>query len=97
MAIYVGILLWKMTGYFWPTKDASRGRRLKKLEKIQGRLIQAAKDSDIDQVRELLKEVELGSPKSQGGKNRAMQLFAGGIIFFALTVVLLAFTLTSDG
>lgn len=97
VAIYVGILLWKMTGYFWPTKDASRGRRLKKLEKIQGRLIQAAKDSDIDQVRELLKEVELGSPKSQGDKNRAMQLFAGGIIFFALTVVLLAFTLTSDG
>lgn len=99
VAIYVGILLWKMTGYFWPSKDASRGIRLKKLEKIRGRLIQAAKDSDLEQVRELLEEVELGSPKSQSGKNknRAMQLFAGGTIFFALTIVLLAFTLTSDG
>ncbi|KAE9462709.1 hypothetical protein C3L33_05393, partial [Rhododendron williamsianum] len=61
VAIYVGILLWKMTGFIWPTKNVLRDRRLGKLEKIQSRLIQAAKDSDMDEVRVLLKEVELGS------------------------------------
>jgi len=98
VAIYVGILLWKMTGYIWPVKDASRGRRLTKLEKIQGRLIQAAKDSDMDKVRELLEEVEIGSQESQNkGPNRAMWVFACATFFSALTIVLLAFTWTSDG
>ncbi|KAA8537909.1 hypothetical protein F0562_027511 [Nyssa sinensis] len=97
VAIYVGILLWKMTGFIWPTKDASKDRRLNKLEKIQGRLLQAAKDFDIDEVRELLKEVELGNQESQGSKSKAMWLFAGATIFSSLTIVILAFTLTSDG
>ncbi|KAJ6735969.1 hypothetical protein OIU85_018199 [Salix viminalis] len=61
VAIYVGILLWKMTGFIWPVKNSMRSRRLAKLDRIQGRLIQAAKDSDMDEVRELLKEVELGT------------------------------------
>jgi hypothetical protein len=98
VAIYVGILLWKMTGFIWPKKDASRGKRLTKLEKIQGRLIQAAKDSDMDKVRELLNEVEIGSQESQNkGPSRAMWVFACATILSALTIVLLAFTWTSDG
>lgn len=99
VAIYVGILLWKMTGFIWPAKDASRGRRLNKLEKIQSRLIQAAKDSDMDEVRELLKEVELGNQENLNNKSlsRATLVFACGIIFSALTAVILAFTWTSDG
>ena len=98
VAIYVGILLWKMTGFLWPTKGALRERKLAMLEKIQGRLIHAAKDSDMDGVRDLLKEVELGSQEGQSrGPSRTMWLFACGTIFFTITVVLLAFTLTSDG
>lgn len=98
VAIYVGFLLWKMTGLIWPPKDASRRRRLTKLEKIQGRLIQAAKDSDMEQVRELLKEVEMGSQESRNkGLSRAMLAFASAIIFTALTLVFLAFIFTSDG
>ncbi|KAJ0024315.1 hypothetical protein Pint_07917 [Pistacia integerrima] len=98
VAIYVGILLWKMTGFIWPTKDAAKGKRLDKLEKIQGRLFQAAKDSDMDKINELLKEVELGSPESQlKGPSKGMWLFACATIFSALTIVLLAFTWTSDG
>ncbi|KAF5735345.1 hypothetical protein HS088_TW15G00847 [Tripterygium wilfordii] len=98
VAIYVGILLWKMTGFIWPTKDASRGRRLEKLEKIQSRLIQAAKDSDMEEVRELLKEVELCKEDSQNRvPSRLMWLFPCATIFAAFTVVLLAFTWTSDG
>lgn len=98
VAIYVGILLWKMTGFLWPTKDVSRSRRLAKLEKVQGRLVQAAKDSDMEQVRELLKEVELGSPEA--GNNawgKAMWAFACVTILAALAIVILAFTWTSDG
>lgn len=98
VAIYVGILLWKMTGFIWPGKDAMRGRRLAKLEKIQGRLIQAAKDSDMDEVRELLKEVELGNQESQNKRQtRAMWLFSCATVCSALTIVLLAFKWTSDG
>lgn len=99
VAIYVGILLWKMTGFVWSTKDATRVRRLDKLEKIQSRLIQAAKDSDINEVRELLKEVEVGNRESPNinDNSKAMWLFSGVTILFALVIVLLAFTLTSDG
>ncbi|KAF3445497.1 hypothetical protein FNV43_RR10673 [Rhamnella rubrinervis] len=98
VAIYVGILLWKMTGFLWPAKNASRDRKLAVLEKIQGSLIQAAKDSDIDEVRELLKELEMDRLHSQNkGSNWATRLFACATIFFSLTIVLLAFTLTSDG
>ncbi|XP_059630334.1 protein PHLOEM UNLOADING MODULATOR [Cornus florida] len=97
VAIYVGILLWMVTGFIWPAKDASRASRLNKLEKIQGRLLQAAKDFDIEEVRELLKEIELGNQERPSGKNKAMLLFSGATIFFALTIVLLTFILTSDG
>ncbi|GAV86461.1 PAP2_C domain-containing protein [Cephalotus follicularis] len=98
VALYVGILLWKMTGFIWPPEDASKDRRLTKLEKIQGRLIQAAKDSDMDEVRELLEKVELGCQERQNkGPSQAMWLFASVTIFSTLIIVLLAFTWTSDG
>lgn len=97
LAIYMGILLWKMVGLFWPTKDASRTRRLNKLEKIQGKLMQAAKDSDIDKVKELLKEIETSGQVSHNSKSRAMWLFSGATIFVTLSMVIIAFVLTSDG
>ncbi|KAL0432294.1 UNVERIFIED_CONTAM: hypothetical protein Slati_2563700 [Sesamum latifolium] len=97
IAICMGIFLWKMTGLFWPIKDASRDSRLDKLDKIQSRLLQAAKDSNIDAVRQLLNEVELSSQVSQKPGSRLMWLFSGATIFFTLVIVLLAFTLTSDG
>lgn len=94
----MGIFLWKMIGLFWPTKNASKSRRLEKLEKIQGRLIQAAKDSDMNKLKQLLKEVESSSEVKQNSKSSSiMWLFAGATIFFTLTMVLLAFVLTSDG
>lgn len=97
VAIYMGILLWKMVGLFWPIKDSARHRRLNKLEKIQSRLVQAAKDSDMEGVKELLKDVELSSQATQESSSRALWLFSGATMVFALVVVLLAFTLTSDG
>lgn len=98
VAIYVGILLWKMTGFIWSQKDASRDRNLSKLEKIQSRLVQAAKDSDIEEVRELLKEIELSSEESKKQTSiKYSKLFSSATIVFALTIVILAFTLTSDG
>ncbi|XP_015071455.1 uncharacterized protein LOC107015639 [Solanum pennellii] len=97
VAIYVGIMLWKMTGLFWPMKDRSKATRLRRLEKIQGRLMRAAKDDDIEQIRELLKEVEVSSHVRENSSSKAMWLFSGGTIIFTLCMVLLAFTLTSDG
>lgn len=97
VAIYMGIFLWKMTALFWPIKDTSRYKRLNKLEEIQNGLLKAAKDSDIEKVRELLKEVESSSQVSEKPRSKAMWFFAGGTICFTLIVVLLAFTLLSDG
>lgn len=101
VAIYVGILLWKMTGFIWSAKDVLRHRRLAKLEKIQSKLVQAAKDADLDEVRELLKEIEITSPESNNegkrGQSGVLWFFACATVFAALVIVLLAFTWTSDG
>lgn len=81
----------------WSTKNAATAARLAKLDSIQNRLIKAAKDSDIDKVRELLKEVEL---VGQGRKKNSMWAICGFAfitVFFTLTIGLLAFTWTSDG
>ncbi|KAM7252957.1 hypothetical protein ACFE04_025575 [Oxalis oulophora] len=98
VAIYVGILLWKMTGFIWSGNNARKDKRVTKLDKILGRLRHAAKDADMEEVRSLLEEVEIVNQEQPNkGPSRAMFLFGGGIVFSALTIVLLAFTLTSDG
>ena len=97
VAIYVGILLWRMTGFIWSARDTSRARRLAKLDEVQSRLLHAAKDSDIDEIRGLLKEVELAGQEKQGFSQRAILAFAAGTIIFTLSCVLIAFTMTSDG
>ncbi|GAB2229755.1 hypothetical protein Droror1_Dr00014009 [Drosera rotundifolia] len=97
-AIYVGVLLWKMTGLIWSARDLGRDKRLSKLEKVQSKLTQAAKDSDIEKVRELLKEVAPdNSEVPYGQKSKFNWLFPCTIIFSTLTMVLVAFILTSDG
>lgn len=97
VGIYMGIFLWKMTGLFWPVKNTSRDKRLENLEKIQNQLTQAAKDSDMDKVRELLEGVEMSCQVSENPTSKGMWLFSGATVFFAFVCVLLAFTLTSDG
>jgi hypothetical protein len=97
VAIYVGILLWRMTRFIWSARDASRARRLAKLDEVHNRLIHAAKDSDVDEIRGLLKEVELAGQEKQGVSQRAILAFAAATIIFTLTCVVLALTLTSDG
>ncbi|KAJ6817188.1 uncharacterized protein M6B38_411590 [Iris pallida] len=97
VAIYVGILLWKMTGFMWSSKDTSNARRLAKLDDVQGRLVHAAKDSDIDEIREILKEVELAGQEKQNFSQRSIWAFAGIALTFTFTAVILALTLTNDG
>lgn len=97
VAIYVGILLWKMTGFIWSYKDTSKAKRLAKLDQLQGRLTQAVKDSDIDEIRELLEEVNLAGVELGSFPRWMIFMFAGVATAFSLTCVLLAFTFTSDG
>lgn len=97
VAIYVGILLWKMTGFIW-SKQVDK--KLTKLEKIQGRLIQAAKDSDIDEVRELLKAIELSNEEynNPSAKTRLQtRLLHCATVFIPVVLVVLCFVITSDG
>ncbi|CAN0921598.1 Protein PHLOEM UNLOADING MODULATOR [Linum grandiflorum] len=97
VAIYVGILLWKTTGFMWP--GANNGtRRLKKLEKMERKLVQAAKDSDMEKVREILNEVaEEDQVQNKKGSSRLMMVFSWVTAFSILTIVFLAFIWTSDG
>lgn len=97
VAIYVGILLWKMTGFIW---SAERKTKQTKLEKIQNSLIHAAKDGDMETVRRLVEEIEVSSrveKQSNVISNRTMTVFACATVITTLTIVILALTLTSDG
>lgn len=96
VAIYVGILLWKMTAFIWSSNDTFKARRLAKLDEVHGRLTRAAKDCDIDEIREVLKEVEMAG-RERHISQRAIAAFAGFTIIFTLSTVLLAFILTNDG
>lgn len=97
VATYAGILIWKMTSFLWSAKDTSTSRRVNVLEKIHSRLTQAAKDDNIDEVRELLREVELVSLEDQKAPSKNMHLLGSGIVISAIIIVLLALVLTSDG
>uniref|UniRef100_A0ACD5ZAR4 Uncharacterized protein n=1 Tax=Avena sativa TaxID=4498 RepID=A0ACD5ZAR4_AVESA len=97
VAIYVGILLWRMTGFIWSTRDSDRARRLAKLDEVQNKLFRAAKDSDMDEIKGLLKEVELAGQAKKAFSQRVILSFAASMVIFILLVVLLTFTLTRDG
>uniref|UniRef100_A0A0D6R6F4 Sphingomyelin synthase-like domain-containing protein n=1 Tax=Araucaria cunninghamii TaxID=56994 RepID=A0A0D6R6F4_ARACU len=96
VAIYVGILLWRTTGFIWSAKDRSKALKLEKLAQIEGKLVQAAKDADLDKVRELLNQVD-NPIQGQKPTKWALWGFATFIIIFSLGIGLLAFTLTSNG
>ncbi|CAN8291165.1 unnamed protein product [Cochlearia groenlandica] len=99
VAIYVGILLWKMTGFIWSDKRKKK-KETEVLEKFRNRLVHAAKDSDMETVRKLVEEMEVGFGKEKQSSvvsKRTMTLFACGTVVTSLTVVILALTLTSDG
>ncbi|KAL1198768.1 Protein PHLOEM UNLOADING MODULATOR [Cardamine amara subsp. amara] len=98
VAIYVGILLWKMTGFIW--SEERKTKQAMKLEEIQNRLVHAAKDSDMETVRRLVEEMEVsfGEEKKQSEvSKKTMTVFACATVFTTLTIVILALTLTSDG
>ncbi|KQJ99810.1 hypothetical protein BRADI_3g45327v3 [Brachypodium distachyon] len=97
VAIYVGILLWRMTGFIWSARDSNRARRLTKLDEVHNRLFRAAKDSDMNEVRRLLSEVELVGEARKGFSQGVILSFAAFMIIFTLLFVLLAFKLTRDG
>ncbi|KAL6634203.1 hypothetical protein ACP70R_026874 [Stipagrostis hirtigluma subsp. patula] len=97
VAIYVGILLWRMTGFLWSTNETNRARKLAKFDEVQKKLFRAAKDSDIIEVRSLLNEVEVAGQEKKGFSQCIIFTFAAAIIVFTLLFVLLAFSLTNDG
>ncbi|KAI4976075.1 hypothetical protein ZWY2020_049682 [Hordeum vulgare] len=97
VAIYVGILLWRVTGFIWSTRDSDQARRLSKLDEVQNRLFHAAKDSDMDEIRGLLNEVELAGQSKNTFSQGVILCFAAFMITFTLLFVLLAFSLTSNG
>lgn len=97
VAIYIGILLWRMTGFLWSAMETNRSRRLSKLDEVQKRLFRAAKDSDVFEIRSLLNEVELAGQEKKGFSQRVLFSFAAAVIVFTILFVLLAFTLTNDG
>ncbi|KAJ1696302.1 hypothetical protein LUZ63_004814 [Rhynchospora breviuscula] len=97
VAIYVGILLWRATGFIWSAKDTSKARRAAKFDEVRTRLTQSAKDSDIDQIRKILEEVENAGQDKETLSKKAVILFGSCVVLFTFTCVVLALTLTTDG
>ncbi|XP_078434709.1 sphingomyelin synthetase family protein isoform X2 [Wolffia australiana] len=100
VAIYVGVMLWRTTRFIWSAKDLAAHGRAAKLEEVHPRLVRAAKDSDMDEVRAILKEIDATfavENHRQRFSQRALMAFGGFTIVFAISCVLLAFSLTSDG
>jgi CHASE3 domain sensor protein len=97
VAIYVGILLWRATRFLWSADDTSKARRAAKFDEVQTRLVQSAKDYDIDKIRKILEEVEIAGQDRETLSKRAVIVFGSAVVLFTFTCVLLALTLTADG
>ncbi|XP_068660225.1 protein PHLOEM UNLOADING MODULATOR isoform X2 [Aristolochia californica] len=97
VAIYVGILLWRISAFLWSAKDRNRAKRLGKFDEVQGKLMKALKDADMDEVREILRAVELAGQEHHSTREWAIRAFAAVTIVSSLIICLLAFLWTSDG
>lgn len=97
VAIYVGILLWRATSFLWSAKDTSKARRAAKFDQVRTRLVQSAKDYDVDQIRKILEEVEVAGQDRETLSKRAVIVFGSVVVLFTFTCVLLALILTADG
>lgn len=94
--IYMGILLWRSTSFIWTSKDRLQEARLQALAKIEGRIMQAAKDGDVNNVRQLLEQVE-GDNKERRPSQVVVVIAASIVTTFSLGIALLAFVWTADG
>ncbi|KAI5068154.1 hypothetical protein GOP47_0016499 [Adiantum capillus-veneris] len=94
--IYMGILLWRSTSFLWTSKDRLQEARLQAFAKIEGRIMQAAKDGDVNNVRQLLKQVEDDNKEK---KPSQFVVFVAALVVttFSLAIALLAFVWTADG
>ena len=97
MAIYVGILLWRATGFIWSAKDTSKAKRAAKFDEVRTRLVQSARDYDVDEIREILEEIEIAGQDKETLSKRTIMVFGSVVVLFTFTIVVLALTLTTDG
>lgn len=94
--IYMGILLWRITSFIWSAKDKSKELKSKWFCKVEGKLLQAAKDADVDRIRSLLGEIETVGKEKPVSK-LAMAVFGMVVTAVSLGIGLLAFVWTADG
>ncbi|KAF3337667.1 hypothetical protein FCM35_KLT18254 [Carex littledalei] len=97
VAIYVGILLWRATSFIWSAKDTSKARRAAKFDEVRTRLVQSARDYDVDEIREILEEIEIAGQDKETLSKRTIMVFGSVVVLFTFTIVVLALTLTTDG
>ena len=94
--IYMGILLWRSTSFIWTSKDKAQEAKLHTLAKLESRIMQAAKDGDMNVVRELLKQVEDNGKEKQPSRF-VINIAASIVITCSLGIAVLAFFLTTNG
>lgn len=94
--IYMGILLWRSTSFLWTNNDKLQEARLQSLAKIEGKIMQAAKDGDVSNVRQLLKQLE-DDNKEKKPSQFVVIIAASMVTTFSLALALLAFVWTADG
>ncbi|KAH7427031.1 hypothetical protein KP509_10G026800 [Ceratopteris richardii] len=94
--IYMGILLWRLTGFLWSCKDEGMARKAQWFLKMESKLVQAAKDGDVDQIRSLLANLQNVNRESKMSR-KALAVFGVFIVCLSLGLALLAFVWTADG
>jgi hypothetical protein len=94
--IYMGVLIWKSTSFIWAPTDRAHEAKLQMLGKLESRIMQAAKDGDINAMRELLKQVEDSGREKQPSRF-VINVAASIVITFSLGIAVLAFFLTTNG
>lgn len=94
--IYMGILLWRITGFLWSRKDKRKELKASCFLKVEGKFLQAAKDGDVERIRALLDELEHAG-KEKRVSRLALAVFGVVVITLSLSLGLLAFVWTVDG
>ncbi|CAM6083016.1 unnamed protein product [Calypogeia fissa] len=94
--IYMGILLWRLTSFLWSKRDELKELKSKLMMESEDAFVKAAKDGDMEKIRQILREVEKTGQESSRLKVTEC-IYAASILTALFALVLLAFVWTENG
>lgn len=94
--LYMGILLWRLTGFVWSKRDELKVLKGKLMTENVDAFVKAAKDGDMEKIRQILSDVEKAGQESSGMKVTEW-IYAGSVLTGMFALVLVAFVWTENG